>query len=48
MVEADSGVSLQEIADCVGIDSSSVSRILNEELGYIKVSAGWIPSCSDA
>ena len=38
MVDADARVNLQEIADCLGIDSSSVLRTLNENLGYRKKS----------
>ena len=42
-VDADARLNLQDIVDCLGIDSTSVSRILNERLGYRKVSARWIP-----
>ena len=44
MAKADARVSLQDIADCLGIDSSSLSRIPYEKLGYRNVSAEWIPN----
>lgn len=43
MVDADSRVSLEEIADYLDIHSSTASRILRNQLGYRKVSSRWIP-----
>ena len=42
MVEEDYRVILEDIADCVGFHSSSVSRILTHNLGYRKVSSRWV------
>lgn len=43
VVDADPRVSLAEIAEHVGVHSSSVFRILTKELGYRKVCSRWIP-----
>ena len=43
MVEEDNRVSLEEIADCVGVHSSTISKILRHKLGYRKVSSRWVP-----
>ena len=43
MINANARVSLQEIADCLGIDLSPVSMNRNKKLDYRKVSIRWFP-----
>ena len=43
LMQTDSRVNLQEIADCLGIDLSSASKTLNKRLGYRRMGARWIP-----
>ena len=43
MVDTDTRVSLQETAVYLGINLSSISKILSEKLGYRKMSAEWVP-----